>query len=229
VASELSDLGYRKIDWVAVCRNLWGIFGEHNKSKNLLVERLLAHLRWWIKFTVWDEDFATEFGRDQYLGDYSASGGVPSKNCYFNRPVPGFGQNKSPRIKELEARLSETNLLWEELRPWILEEWWLCAPKAFRFLERILWQIGEGRILQEGDQVPDFLVAQDTCPSREEATRWWEAFCEGLRAWKEKEPPKGEIGLQVAEYLGRYTPIKRWLVALFLRKVELLENGGSVS
>ena len=189
VARELSDLG-RKVDWEAVCVNLWDVLGEHTEAKELLVQRLLHHLRWWTKFTLWDSDWASQFGRDQYLGDYSPSGGMPSHHCYFGRNVPGLDQQASPRVQKMEARLAKISPLWEKLRPWMLDEWWLCAPKAFRFLERTLWHIGKAREVGNGESVPDFLQVADTCPNEQAASEWWQAFREALWGWYHGAVPK---------------------------------------
>jgi hypothetical protein len=51
VARELSALGYRRIDWDAVCADLWDVLGEHGELKDLLVERLIMLERWAIKKT----------------------------------------------------------------------------------------------------------------------------------------------------------------------------------
>ena len=62
-ARELAALGYRQIDWHAACADLWQTLGERTEVKELLVERMLQDLRWSIKFTFWDGDPATAFGR----------------------------------------------------------------------------------------------------------------------------------------------------------------------
>jgi len=222
VARELIDLGHRRIAWDRVCADLWQVLGGHSPQKDLLVERLLHRLRWWTRSAVWDSDLASEFARDQYLGDYSPAGGLAGEHSYSTRPIPDVAEQRSSRIVQLEAKLDERSTLWPELRPWMLEEWWLCAPKAFRFLERLLWQIGKERQLEEGERVPGFLLAQDTCPNPAETSEWWTACCAALEAWQKSKPLAGDVASQINALLGTPTPVKNWLVALFLKKSELL-------
>ncbi len=217
VAAELTDLGHRKSDWHAVCEDLWKTLGEHTECKGLLVERFLHHLRWWTKFTVWDDDLGADFGRDAYLGDYSID---PETRR------PAFDQGASPRIRRLDARLGEICRDWKWFSAWMLEEWWLCAPKAFRFLERTLWAVGQERPLQDGDVVPGFLQCEDTYPNHEQAAQWYVPFCRALRGWWQGQPEDGGVADDVNRRLGTDTPVKRWLVRLLLHKIKRLELNG---
>jgi len=49
-ARELMALGHRKIDWMAVCADLWKVLGDRSERKCLLVERLLHLIRYSIKW-----------------------------------------------------------------------------------------------------------------------------------------------------------------------------------
>ena len=227
-ARELAALGYRQIDWHAACADLWQTLGERTEVKELLVERMLQDLRWSIKFTFWDGDPATAFGRDQYLGDYAHAddgAGAASIDGYYERPT-FYYQQASPRVQRMEARLDELLPDWEVWRGQ-LTEWWLCAPKSFRFLERILWAIGQGRPLQPGDRVPGFMRCEDTYPDQAEAAQWWAAFCTALDGWWRGQPAGGEVAADVQERLGAPTPVKRWLARLFLCKLVRLEENGA--
>ena len=66
-AHELIALGSRRIAWDAVCAELWRVLGERTELKELLVERLIHSQRCKIKGSPWDDDLASEFGRDQFL------------------------------------------------------------------------------------------------------------------------------------------------------------------
>ncbi len=227
-ARELNTLGYRQIDWQATCAALWQTLGERTEAKELLVARMLHSLRWAIKFTFWDDDPATVFGRDQYLGDYAradSGAGAASVDGYYERPTFYYEQ-ASPRVQRMEARLAELLPDWTVWRGQ-LTEWWLCAPKAFRFLERILWAIGQGHPVRSGDRVPRFLRCEDTYPDQAEAARWWIAFCAALDGWWRRQPAGSEVATDVQERLGASTPVKRWLVRLFLRKLVCLEENGA--
>jgi hypothetical protein len=96
---------------------------------------------------------------------------------------------------------------------------WLCAPKAFRFLERLLWAIGQERPPQPADRVPGFLQIDDTHPNQDEAVAWWKAFVAALDAWWQAEPAGGPVADDVSHRLGEPTPVTRWLVRLFRRKL----------
>ena len=61
---------------------------------------------------------------------------------------------------------------------------WLCSPKAFRFLERLIWSIGRQRRaihthdhpLAGGEEVPGFLRIADTLRDPAADAAWWRAL-----------------------------------------------------
>ena len=228
-AVELMALGHRKTDWHTVCFDMWKVMGEHKEWKDLLMERLLHNYRRAIKEGVWDDDLAADFGRDQYLGTLSETGDTrnPAKiYCYIDSSAPGFYEKASPRIQRLEARLAE--ICPEEL-PWgedWYREWWLCAPKSFRFLERSLWIIGKEGLHELGDEIPGFLQCEDTYPNQDEAAKWYRSFYSALEHWWLGQPETGDVAEQVNQRLGEDDPVKRWLVRLLLRKLKRLEQNG---
>ena len=172
-ARELVALACRKLDWAAVCRDLWEALGEHTEAKEALVELTLEALRYAIKASSWPGDLASEFGRDQYVGDYAER----------RDGSAGFRHGSSPRQQRLWARLAE---LCPGMKPfWKVDYgfWWLCAPKAFRLLERDLWAIGKWRALEKGERVPGFLQCEDTYPNQDEAAEWYASFRAALEGW----------------------------------------------
>jgi hypothetical protein len=210
-------LGHRKIDWMTVCQDMWNILGKHSEAKSLLIERMLHLLRHSIKWCIWDGDMATKFGRDQYLGDYSA-GTWRYGNPHIH--IAGFQENGSPRVKRIEARLAEINCQ----LPLDLGEWWLCAPKSFRFLERNLWVIGMGRLPGDTENIPDFLQCEDTYPNQDAAADWYASFRKALGGWWRGQPETGPLADDVNRRLGELTQVKCWLVRLLLRKLKRLEE-----
>lgn len=232
-ARELTALGYRRIDWHTVCADLWNVLGQHTEVKELLVERLLHSQRWKIKERPWDDDLATDFGRDQYLGALSETENPAKTYCYIDLPVPGFDEGASPRIQRLEARLAELCPDWEWFR-YTIRYGWLCSPKAFRFLECLLWSIGKERRAihthdhpkENGGEVPGFLQCEDTYPNQDEAAEWWRSFLAALHGWWHEQPEEGNVADQVNQRLGEASPVKHWLVRLFVRKLEVLERVG---
>ncbi|MDP6379971.1 MAG: hypothetical protein QF662_01390, partial [Phycisphaerae bacterium] len=225
-ASELTALSYRRIDWQSVCVDLWKVLGEHTELKDLLVERVIHSQRWKIKERIWDDDLAADFGRDQYLGNLTETGDArnPGKIwSYVEPPAPGFDQKSSPRLQRLEARLAEICPDWEGVAYRILYGW-LCAPKAFRYLECLLWEIGNGRRPAEGEKVPGFLQAEDTYPNQDESAEWWKSFCAALKGWWSGHPENGAVADDVSKRLGETTSVKRWLARLLLHKLRMLER-----
>jgi len=222
-AQELALLGHRKIDWERACADLWQTLGAHEEWRELAVERLLHLLRFWVKFTVWDDDAASEFGRDEYLGTCK---GLLRPFEEIDMVLPAFDEGASPRLQRLTQRLKSEcpeELQWGDD---FVTEWWLCAPKAFRFLECNLWQIGRGRRVVQGEPVPVFLGCEDTYPNQDEAAAWFAAFTEALAGWWQGATPAGQVGNRVSDLLGTPTPVKAWLVRLFRRKLmRLVENG----
>jgi hypothetical protein len=180
------------------------------------MERLIHRYRWWVKSHVWDDDARDVFCQDQFLGD------IECEADHYGNPDfhdPYFTELNTPRVKKLKARAKE--LYPDEDFFWPGEMSWLCAPKAFRFLERALWSIGKERPIKSGEKVPGFLQCEDTYPSQDSASEWWQSFLAALRGWWRDEPETGNVADEVNRRLGEPTPIKRWLVRLFVRRVEL--------
>ena len=241
VADELAMTSARAIDWNTVCRELWGVLGERTEVKRLLVARLLHYLRWWLKSALWDDDRADRFARDEYLGPPAEN----EANLYAHpdRPAPGIDESASPRVVDIESRLADIFPGWDRFRTILLEEWWLCAPKAFRFLERKLWFVGKGELPDatgfEGDQwtsawwkaflaadVPGFLHVEDTYPDLSGAPAWWSEFTAALTSWWRDEPASGGVARDVYKRLGERTDVKRWLVRLYNHRMHVLRGNG---
>jgi len=216
-AGELTARGSAGIDWTAVCADLWRVLGERTELKELLVERLLHRQRWWVKSLVWDDDARDLFLRDQYLGDTICDGD------HYGNPAfkdPFFTEREVPRVKRLEARLAELCTDWQWFKDNI-DCSWLCAMKAFRYLERMLRAIGKERPPEDGEQIPGFLRCEDTYPNHDEAAEWWKSFLAALQGWWQGYPGEGDVADDVSRRLGEPTPVKRWLVRLFVRRLEL--------
>jgi hypothetical protein len=232
IARDLMALGQRRIDWRAVCADLWQVLGAHTEMKDLLVERTLHQQRWWIKSCAWPGDPA-EFGRDQYLGDYAETGWPGAGEGNPELALPTFRQDTSPRVQRVEQRLAEICPDWHWFRD-VIGWSWPCAPKAFRYLEKLLWCIGRERPvislpsfpLENPEEVPGFLRCEDTWPDPDLASTWWEAFLSALRGWWRGQPEKGEVADEIARRLGERTPTKRWLVRLLVRRLEMAAAQG---
>ncbi len=231
-ARELA--GRSPMNWDRVCTALWQVLGERTECKELLVRRIVHRQRWWLKAVIWDGDRRDVYCRDQYLGDVHDGG--DGYGHYGNPPFcdPYFAELKVPEVKQLEARLAAICPDWAWFRD-VIQGSWLCAPKAFRFLERVLWCVGKGRRvvatpgfpLSDGDTVPGFLECEDTYRNMADRREWLQAFAAGLRAWLAAAEPASEIAADCHRRLGERSPTKQWLVGLLLRKVELVNPGGA--
>jgi hypothetical protein len=226
-ARELNALGSRKVDWTAVCRDLWQVLGDRTELKELLVTMTLRQQRYWIKTTQWDDDFSTAFGRDEYVADFV---GKKSNKVDPALRRPDFDPCSAPRWKREYARLEELTPHSKWFRTVIWDFSWLCAPKAFRYLEKTLWCMGKERPvinlpsfpLANPEDVPGFLQCEDTYPDQDAAARWWSEFCGALESWWRGQSVGGAVALDVSRRLGTPSPAKCWLVRLFLRKLRML-------
>jgi len=226
-ANEIMRRGCQGVDWRAVCRDAWEVLGERSELKELLVERLLHRERWWIKAMVWDDDARDRFCQDQYLGDTTGAGDTYGNPRFAD---PYFAELETPRVRRMEARLSELCPDWQST--WgAINDTQLCAPKAFRFLERLIWSIGKGRKLslpssplEQSDVVPGFLRCEDTYPDQREAASWFSAFLTALREWAHGADAVEGLASEVRCRLGERTPVKAWLVRLLVRKLGLLSR-----
>jgi len=232
-AAELCKHGNPKVDWNCVCENIWKILGKNTELKELLVERTLHRQRWWIKSLVWEDDARDVYYQDQYLGDIACDGD------HYGNPAfrdPYLTELEVPEVKRMESRLAEICPDWEWFRS-IIYESWLCTPKAFRFLERLIWCIGKEKKsvalpsypMENPDKVPRFLQCDDTYPYTAEASKWVASFVEGIRSWVQNNPAEGKVENDVHLRLGEQTPLKLWLTELYLRKIELINPYGVVS
>jgi len=206
-------------EWAQVCRDLWQTLGERTELKELLVERTLHRYRWWVKTMVWHDDARDVFGRDMYLGDIRGSGSSYGNPNFLD---PYFVERETPRIQRLEKRIAALTPDWNFFKC-LVDESWLCAPKAFRFLERNLWGIGRERRYPPEEEVPGFLHCEDTYPDRTEASAWWQEFTGALGDWWQSNWRLGSVADELARRLGEPTPVKRWLVRLYLHKLRRLE------
>jgi hypothetical protein len=228
---ELQAREHEAYDWTSICTGLWSALGTHTELKDLLAERFLHQLRWWVKVTAWDGDLGGAWGRDQYLGDWAAEDPLVTINGNPQlRPLSGIVQAASPRVQRWEARLSEICPQWDFFRTVIVEYSWPCGPKAFRYYEKLLWCIGRERQvislnsfpMADPELVPNFLGQLAPVPDRAAATEWWQALTDALSGWWRGEPRRGEVAEQVKEELGESTPVKRWLVRLYVHRLRML-------
>lgn len=228
---ELESLGALKIDWRQVCTELWSVLGQRTRSKELLVERILLQLRFWTKMHVWSDDPASRVGRDQFLGPMKRDGSPATGNGNRDFPAPTFEVWNSPKVQKIDAELAQLLPDWDWFGDKITSvDYGLhpCAPKAFRWLERLIWATGKGQRIAKADEVPDFLCASATYPNQDEAADWWGRFLATLRDWWHGRESAEPIARDIAGRLGERTALKTWLVRLYVRRLELHEQCAEV-
>jgi len=224
VIPELALNGSDSVDWETLCTSLWQVLGESTQLKRLLVERTCHRYRWWVKTLTWDDDSRNRFEQARYLGDIRGSGDTYG-NSEFKDPY--FTELESPEAKGIEAGLDDLDPDWKS-KFGRLQDTWLCGPKSFRFLERILWAIGNESAVSTDEPVPGFLMCQDTTPNPEQAAAWWREFLAALDAWWQEQPAGGSLAENVNTRLGKSTPLKRWLVRLYAKRLRVIEKTGDI-
>jgi len=218
--AELSMRDSLGKDWGAIIANVYQALGERSEAKTALVERLVHRLRWWIKTLIWADDRRGKFGLDVYLGDPR---GDANWGAYGNPPFddPYFAELRVPQVEALEARirqlLPDSDKTIERIR-----STWLCAPKVFRYLEKLVHEIGA---IDRPDDSPDdspVLQCEDTYPDFQSCSAWFDDFIFRVEAWLAGSA-------DAAPELGGPAPVKRWLAGVLRHKllftfVEQTEN-----
>ena len=97
----------------------------------------------------------------------------------------------------------------------------MCAPKVFRYLEKLILEIGS----IDSEKVPDseisILQCEDSYPDFTSYKGWYSSFMSSLTAWLEnKHERSGE--------LGDRTPVKHWLARILRHKLQLFERYGNL-
>ena len=224
VAAELGLNGCASVDWEKVCASVWEVLGEPTELKRLLVERTCHRYRWWVKTLTWDDDSRDRFQQDRYLGDIRGSGDTYG-NPEFKDPY--FTELESPQTKRTEAELHRLAPDWKS-EFGSIHDTWLCGPKSFRSLERILWAIGREGAPSKDEPVPSFLMCQDTMPDLSNAAAWWRDFLISLDSWWQEKPGEGPMAEEVSSRLGEPNSLKRWLVRLYARRLRMIEETGNI-
>ena len=220
------------VDWLAKRPSqhpsiqLQEILGAPSETTSLLVKRLVHRLKWWCKSMTWDNDARDQFYQGESLGDTQCQGDHYG-NPQFHDPY--WTELQAPAAQELEAQLSATCPEWPWLRDCI-HSTWLCGPKAFRYVERIVWYIAhldQAQELAAGHRagtlaVPSFLDCSDTCPDMAEIRAWFADALAACRLFRTDRVASSPRQANLLARLGDHGPVKAWLVGLFARKLALM-------
>lgn len=94
-------------------------------------------------------------------------------------------------------------------------------------LECLLWRIGRERtfddLLKNSDEVPGFLQCEDTYAGQTGHLDWVQSLMKELQAWWRAETDSEHMASELTRRLGEPTPVKRWLVRLFVRKLQAFQ------
>jgi len=200
-------------DWPSIVCRVYVALGDRTELRLLLVERLIHRLRWWVKSHSWMDDPRTAFGLDQYLGDLRGDGDWGD----FGDPElrdPYFVELREPDVVKAETRIRQevpdgTALLDR------IHSTWLCAPKVFRYIERLIHEVGGVGSGGAPDYKKCLLDCEDTYPDFGLARQWESDYLDRLSRWLRDDT-------DAVPELGSPTPVKQWLVGLLKYRLELM-------
>ncbi|MBD3177410.1 MAG: hypothetical protein GF320_19725 [Armatimonadia bacterium] len=225
VGASLGVSSHSRVDWPRVATGLWEVLGEPTEIKRLLVEWLLHEARVGLCNTYWPGEGPPRWCSGLYLGEVRERpplDGAPTMSATW------VVEGTDPALDRVVGRLKEILPDWQRFAQ-AIDEWWLCAPKAFRFMERYLWCAGAEAWTVTvpwrpvaGPEVPGFLMCGDTHALAEGAPRIWKDLLGSLRAWWRGGASSTSMSCEVSKRLGRWTESKAWLVRLLHHKLALL-------
>ena len=137
--------------------------------------------------------------------------------AYGNSPFgdPYFAELRLLEVKELAKQIREMPD-GEKLLDRI-ESTWLCAPKVFRYLEKLILEIGSIGLENIPNSDVSILQCEDTYPDIASYKRLYSLFMSSLTAWLEGNR-------EALSELGDITPVKHWLVRVLRHKLQLYEK-----
>jgi len=214
ISSVLAELSLRDQlgkDWEGIAKAIYRTLGDRSDIKRTTVERLVHRLRWWIKSLIWTDDKRDRFLLDVYSGDIR--GDEEKWGSYGNSPYgdPYFTELRLPHVKAMEERICADVPDGKKLLERI-HSTWLCAPKVFRYLEKLIVEIGTIGSDAPPDEAVSILQCEDTYPDFNANHEHFVGLVGCLRSWLDGE--KGQF-----PSLGSASPVKRWLVRLLWHKL----------
>ena len=229
VAAELAAYGSVACDWGRIAGRMWEALGTPDGPKVLLARRLVMRLRFWLRAPYGspkaDENFRLGY---YYTHRMARFGGWD----YFSY------ERHDPEVAELEARIREAVDApgrWLEM----IESTWPCAPKVFRYVERLVLAIGR---VCEGDTAPavpgvplgrGVLGIERTCMGSADSRRLYDTAVRALGdAVAGEFPVEGAGDAEIdAEWAGRLKAMlgepdafRTWLTALLLKRILAFEG-----
>lgn len=206
VASELSLRDQLGKNWDAISSAIYETLGDKTDFKQIAVERLIHRLRWWIKSLIWIDDKRDRFLLDVYSGDIR--GNEAEWGSYGNPSYgdPYFAELDLPNVKAMGEYISSNLPDGQRLLDRI-HSTWLCAPKAFRYLEKIIIEIGAIGKESPDDGMPVILQCEDTYPNLEAYRDHFVDLLDRFQRWLDGDA-------DCLPSLGQMKSVNRWLVHL---------------
>ena len=210
-AAELSLRESLGRNWEEIASSIYRVLGEKTEVKALVVNRLIHRLRWWIKSLIWFDDKRDRYMLDVYSGDIR--GDEEKWGAYGNPPYgdPYFTELRLPHVKAMEAEIQAAVPNGKKLLERI-HSTWLCAPKVFRYLEKLIAEIGAIDGTDAPTPADAFLQCEDTYPDFAANRQYFADLTRRLARWLDGEEHQ-------LPSLGSSTPVKHWLVHLLHHKL----------
>ena len=211
VVAELSLRDSLGKNWKSIASAIYQALGDRTEIKMIVVERLIHRLRWWIKSLIWSDDKRDSFLLDVYSGDIR--GDEEKWGAYGNSPYgdPYFAELRLPHVRTMEERICADVPNGKELLERI-QSTWLCAPKVFRYLEKLIAEIGVIGSGTRPAEAPPILQCEETYPDFDANHKHFADLLERLRGWMD-----GDEGLLPS--LGQTSPVKLWIAHLLWHKL----------
>ena len=217
-------------DWIRFARSIHRALGEPIVRRRLLVRRLLARLRFWLRAPL-GKDTPDDNWRLGYF--YTHAMGRDAGWDYFSL------HTHDAEIAELDERIAAEL---DEPERWLtlIDSTWPCAPKVFRYLERLILAIGQTTETEGGappritDPLPDgFLEIADTYLATDRSRALYAAAVSALATYLANAFPAGapvawdvdaDLAASLSRLLGEPTPVKCWPAALLLKRITLFAD-----
>ena len=211
VVAELSLRDPLGKDWQQIAAAIYQMLGERTDLKRIVIERLIHRLRWWIKTLISSDDKRDRFLLDVYSGDIR--GDEEKFSAYGNSPYgdPYFAELRLPYVQAMEDRIRADAPDGEKLLDRI-QSTWLCAPKVFRYLEKLIVEIGAIDSDSPPDEAPAILLCEDTYPDFDANHEHFTDLLKRLQLWLEGHD-------NAIRFLGDATPEKKWLMHILRHKL----------
>jgi len=228
VAAGLLAQSSESRDWEALAERVWSVLGARTSAKVLLVRRLVERLRFWVRAPY----SPTKLDDNWRLGYFYA----PTMSRYGGWDYFAYDRHdlEAADLSDRIAAQIPGGKRWVEL----IDYTWPCAPKVFRFLERIIHYIG-GMSAEAGDSpnekssVPAFLGIENTYLASDVSRRSFATTLEALTEYVagQFDPPGCPDGPvderwkhQLSERMGPAEPPKVYLAALLLERLWLVKD-----